>query len=39
MATFLPTSSALLDLARLLELEPNDPSVVAVFDALVLRGI
>ena len=38
MTTFLPTSTALIDLARLLELEPNDPAVVAAFDELVLRG-
>ena len=30
--------SALLDLARLLQLEPSDPAVVAAFDELVLRG-
>ena len=34
----MPESSALRDLARLLELEPNDPTVAAVFDALVQRG-
>ena len=38
MTTFLPTSTALIDLAHLLELEPNDPAVVAAFDELVLRG-
>lgn len=30
--------SGIRRLARLLELEPNDPAVVAAFDALVLRG-
>ena len=38
MTTFLPTSTALLDVAQLLELDPNDPAVVAAFDELVLQG-
>ena len=38
MANFLPTSTALIDLAHLLGLEPNDPVVVVAFDELVLRG-
>jgi hypothetical protein len=38
MIIFLPTSEAMLDLARLLELKPNHPAVAAAFDRLVLSG-
>ena len=38
MTTFLPTSTAMLDLARLMQLEPNDPAVLAAFAELVPRG-
>lgn len=38
MAIFLPTRELLLEIAQALELEPNDPAVVELFDQLELRG-
>ena len=38
MASILPTSSALLQLAERAGLEPNDPAVQELFGRLVLRG-
>ena len=38
MVAFLPTTELLRDIAKALDLEPNDPAVTAAFDQLVLRG-
>jgi hypothetical protein len=38
MACFVPTAEALLELAQLTGREPNDPALLELFDALVLRG-
>ena len=37
-SSFMPTIELLRLIAEALELEPNDPAVVAAFDRLVLRG-
>ena len=38
MASFVPTSIAMEDLAELSSHSPNDPAVRELFDRLVLRG-
>jgi hypothetical protein len=38
MASFVPTSIALDELAELTRGSPNDPAVCELFDRLVLRG-
>ncbi len=38
MATFLPTAEALRDIAKALDRDPSDSTVLQVFDVMVLRG-